>query len=152
MTDLTVKGRNGQLHFDGNTVTITRDGFVARAQHGRGTRSLPIRSIAAVELKPNTALTVGYIKFSIPGEVTSSPQPGRGKTYAATTNDNAVLFVKKVQPEFEAFAKAVQDAISNYSPNATSSAAEQLTQLADLHSKGVLSDEEFATAKAKALA
>lgn len=47
-----VKGRNGQISFDGHVVQIRR-GWIKAALMGveRGTRSIPLRSIAAVRLK-----------------------------------------------------------------------------------------------------
>jgi Short C-terminal domain/Phospholipase_D-nuclease N-terminal len=53
--------------------------------------------------------------------------------------------VADAQANDAAFRSYVQEAASS------SSSADQLTQLADLHSRGVLSDEEFAAEKAKIL-
>jgi len=47
---------------------------------------------------------------------------------------------------------AQQDYIRSVAGPATSSSAEEIARLADLRDKGVLSDEEFQAAKAKALA
>jgi energy-coupling factor transporter transmembrane protein EcfT len=52
--------------------------------------------------------------------------------------------VQDAQANEAAFRSYVQDA-------AGSTSADQLTQLADLHSRGVLSDDEFAAEKAKIL-
>ena len=53
--------------------------------------------------------------------------------------------VRDAQANEAAYRSYVQEAAG------TPSAADQLTQLADLHSRGVLSDEEFAAEKAKIL-
>jgi energy-coupling factor transporter transmembrane protein EcfT len=53
--------------------------------------------------------------------------------------------VQDAQANEAAFRSYVQDAAGS------TSAADQLTQLADLHSRGVLSDDEFAAEKAKIL-
>jgi hypothetical protein len=53
--------------------------------------------------------------------------------------------VRDAQANEAAFRSYVQDAASGSSP------ADQLTKLADLHSRGVLSDDEFAAEKAKIL-
>lgn len=108
---LTAKGRNGQISFDGKTVTITREGFAARATHGRGEKSIPIRQIAAVQLKPNSFATVGYIQFTVPGEMSNNKAKG-GRTMDASKDENAVLFVKKNEPEFIALKSAIQQAIA----------------------------------------
>lgn len=105
-------GRNGQISFDGKMVTITREGFAARATHGRGEKSIPIRQIAAVQVKPNSFATVGYIQFTVPGEISSRTSKG-GRTMDASKDENAVLFTKKNEPEFLAIKAAVQQAIAD---------------------------------------
>jgi Domain of unknown function (DUF4429) len=61
-----VKGRNGTVTFDGQTVTIDRKGFVARTTVGKGTKSIPVHSITAVQWKP-AGMTVGFIQFTLSG-------------------------------------------------------------------------------------
>ena len=46
---LAVKGVNGQVSFDGDFVTIKREGFAARATIGKGDKRLPVSSITAVQ-------------------------------------------------------------------------------------------------------
>lgn len=104
-------GRNGQITFDGKMVTITREGFAARATHGRGEKSIPLRQITAVQLKPNGFATVGFIQFTVPGEQSSRTSKG-GRTMDASKDENAVLFAKKAEPEFLALKSAVQQAIA----------------------------------------
>ncbi|RLK47616.1 DUF4429 domain-containing protein [Microbacterium telephonicum] len=108
---VTANGRNGQVTFDGKTVTIAREGFAARASHGRGEKSIPIRQIAAVQFKPNALTTVGFIQFTVPGEQSSRTSKG-GRTMDAAKDENAVLFAKKAEPEFIALRDAVRAAIA----------------------------------------
>jgi type VI protein secretion system component VasK len=61
----------------------------------------------------------------------------------------------KMQEHDEKDAQAQQDAFKQYVQQTAAtpaSNAEELSKLADLHSKGVLSDDEFAAQKAKILA
>lgn len=112
MTDVLVaKGRNGQIKFDGRTVTITREGFAARASHGRGEKMIPLRQIAGVQFKPVAMLTTGYIQFTVPGEISSHKKKG-SRTMDAASDENAVIFLKKQQPEFEAIRTAIQSALA----------------------------------------
>lgn len=114
MTDVLVaNGRNGQVHFDGRTVTITREGFAARATHGRGEKSIPLRHIAAVQFKPVALLTTGYIQFTVPGELASTRRSKGSRTIDAASDENSVIFLKKQQPEFEALKDAVRSAIAD---------------------------------------
>ena len=109
---LTAKGRNGQVTFDGKTVTITREGAAARLTHGRGEKMLALRQIAAVQLKPVGLLTAGYIQFTIPGELGNERQKG-SRTFDATKDENSVVFLKKSEPEFIALRDAVRAAIAD---------------------------------------
>ena len=109
---ITAQGRNGQVRFDGKTVTITREGFAARATHGRGEKSIPLRHVAGVQLKPVALLTTGFIQFTVPGELASSKQKG-SRTFDATKDENAVVFTKKHEPEFIALRDAIQAAIAD---------------------------------------
>jgi len=109
---ITAKGRNGQVTFDGKTVTISREGAAARASHGRGDKMLPLRQIAAVQLKPVSLMTAGYIQFTVPGEMSSNKRKG-GRTFDAGKDENSVLFLKKQEPEFVALRNAIQTAIAD---------------------------------------
>lgn len=106
-------GRNGQIVFDGKTVVIKRDGFAARVSHGRGDKAIPVRNIAAVQFKPNGLATVGFVQFTVPGEIaTTHVQKGK-RGLDAAADENAVLFTKKQEPAFIALRDAIQTAISD---------------------------------------
>ena len=45
-----VKGVDGVVRFDGQTVTIIRKGILARATIGKGEKSIPVASIRTPEL------------------------------------------------------------------------------------------------------
>lgn len=112
MTDvLNANGRNGQIYFDGKTVTIKREGFLARSTQGRGDKMIPLRHIAGIQLKPAGALSNGYIQFSVPGEMSNRNAKG-GRTMDATRDENAVIFLKKQQADFEILRDAIQGAIA----------------------------------------
>lgn len=105
-------GRNGQISFDGKTVTIKREGLAARLSHGRGEKNIPLRMIAAVQMKPVTFATTGFIQFTVPGEIsTTTAQKGKRGLNAAQ-DENSVLFLKKQEPEFIALRDAIQEAMA----------------------------------------
>jgi tetratricopeptide (TPR) repeat protein len=58
--DVHAKGHNGQVHFDGVYVTITRKGFLARTSVGKGEKRIPLTAISAVQWKPPGALVNGF--------------------------------------------------------------------------------------------
>lgn len=152
MSELHAKGVNGQVRFDGASVHITREGFFGRAGHGRSSKSLSVRSIGAVQMKPANALVNGFIQFSVSGE-SSKRSVGFGKSQDAAKDENAVVFTKKQMPEFQAIADAVHAAhASGGAPASQSSdAASELEKFAGLHDRGVITDEEFAAKKAQIL-
>lgn len=109
---ITAHGRNGQVHFDGKTVTIKREGALARVSHGRGEKSIPLRQIAAVQFKPVSMLTNGFIQFTVPGELAPASQKGN-RARDAAGDENSVLFLKKQESEFSALRDAVRSAIAD---------------------------------------
>ncbi|MDQ0809867.1 hypothetical protein QFZ63_001581 [Streptomyces sp. B3I7] len=142
-------GTGGQLAFDGQYVTITRNGFLARATHGRGDKKIPVGAISAVQWKP-AGLTNGFLQLSIGGADRQAAKGGR--TMNAAKDENSVVFTKKQQPAFEALRAALEQAIANrHAPAPAASVADELAKLAELHQRGVLSDQEFATQKQRLL-
>lgn len=109
MSTVTAKGTNGQLSFDGATVVITRDGFVARSTHGQSEKALPVSLIGAVQFKPASSLVNGFIQFSVVGEV-SKRSVGFGKNHDMSRDENAIVFRKGANAEFEAVRDAVRAA------------------------------------------
>ena len=109
MGTLTAKGINGQVSFDGATVVITREGFVARSTHGRSEKALPVRAIGSVQYRPASALVNGFIQFAVSGEE-SKRSIGFGKKGDASRDENAVIFRKSAAAEFEAIRDAIRAA------------------------------------------
>ncbi|MFF7147521.1 DUF4429 domain-containing protein [Streptomyces griseoaurantiacus] len=143
-------GTGGQLAFDGQYVTITRNGFLARATHGRGDKKIPLTAISAVQWKP-AGMTNGFIQLSIGGADRQAAKGGR--TMNAAKDENSVVFTRKQQSAFEALRAALEQAIaSQHTPAApAASVADELAKLAELHRQGVLNDAEFAAQKARIL-
>lgn len=152
MTNLTAKGVNGQITFDGQAVIITREGFFGRVGHGRGEKHLNVKSIGSVQIKPATSLVNGFIQFAVSGE-SSKASTGLGRSNDAAQDENAVIFVKKHAADFEAIRAAVLAAQhSTPAPAAAPDLADQIAKLASLRDAGVLTEEEFTTKKADLLA
>ncbi|NHF62224.1 DUF4429 domain-containing protein [Microcella pacifica] len=102
MTDTTTaKGVNGSVSFDGQLVTITRKGI-----GNKGAKTIPLRSIGGVQIRPATMLVNGFLALSVSGEVGRS-SGGVGRLQDAANDENAVIFTKKQSADFEAFRDAV---------------------------------------------
>lgn len=150
------KGRTGTVSFDGEYVTLKR-------MMSKQSRRLAVGSITAVQFRPAGALINGFIHFVVPG---AAPL---GKGEDESHNENAVIFGKKHLADFERLRAEVEAAISARQAGATGApntpppvtqaptdtptggSVAELQQLAELHRQGALTDEEFATAKKRAL-
>ena len=150
-----VKGHNGTVNFDGDFVTITRKGFVARATIGKGEKRIPLNSITAVQWKPAGTVMNGFISFTLGGG--NEARSGFGsQTIDASKDENSVIFVKKQMPDFDALRSQVEQAIVARHRPATPSPSTpdnlvQLKQLGELRDSGILSEDEFAAKKAEIL-
>ncbi|MFF2385173.1 DUF4429 domain-containing protein [Streptomyces sp. NPDC058108] len=151
-----VSGQGGQIQFDGQYVTITRKGFLARATVGKGEKRLHISQIAGVQWKPAGAMVNGFIQFTVPGGNERRSAFGSQTTNAAK-DENSVVFTKKQMPEFEKLRAALDAAIAAHHappapPAAAGSVADELAKLGALREQGLLSPEEFEQQKARLLA
>ena len=141
------KGQSGTVRFDGQFVTIAREGRLARMSMGAGEKRIPVSSISAVQMKPAGALVNGFIAFTISGGSESNKQRG-GRTMAAVQDENSVVFLKGQQPAFEAIRAEIEQAIAaRYAPQpqqpAGPSAMDQLGQLQQMLGAGMISQAEF---------
>lgn len=150
---LEVKGQNGQVTVDDTWLTITRKGTMALLTQGiKGDKRIPIANLISVQFKPANAMVNGYIQFS-----TASGE-NSGGMFSAGTDENSVVFMKKHLADFEKLRDHVEQIIANRinstsgnSAPASVDVADQIGKLADLLSKGLLTEEEFAAQKAKLL-
>ncbi|ODU07492.1 MAG: hypothetical protein ABS81_01220 [Pseudonocardia sp. SCN 72-86] len=151
-----VKGVAGTVTFDGATVAISRRGFAARASIGKGEKRIPVRHITAVQFKPAGLLVNGFIQFTLGGSVERRSQFGR-QSFDAAGDENSVLFSRQQQPAFEQLRDAIEHAMTygvahqppppGPPPRPSGGPVAELTQLAELHGSGALTDDEFAEAK-----
>jgi hypothetical protein len=148
------RGRNGQIEFDGQWVTITRKGFLARTTIGKGEKRLHVSQIAAVQWKP-AGLSNGFIQFTVPGGIERRSRFG-SQTKTALKDENSVVFTRGRQKKFEEVRSAIELSIAassrpapSYAPQPT--ATDELAKLGQMYQQGLLSPEEFAAAKARFL-
>ncbi|MFG2992321.1 DUF4429 domain-containing protein [Streptomyces sp. NPDC048257] len=150
-----VSGSGGQLVFDGQYITITRKGFLARATHGRGEKRLHVSQVSAVQWKPAGALVNGFIQFSIGGADRQALKGAR--TIDASKDENSVVFTKQQQPEFERLRAALDQAIAAQhapqggAPSTPVSVADELLKLRSLVEQGLLTQGEFDQQKVRLL-
>lgn len=137
-----VDGSNGSVELLDNHIVIRRKGFANVLTQGiQGDKSIPMTSITAVQFRSAGSMMAGLIQFTIVGG-----REFRGGMLEATKDENAVLFERKQQSQFQALHDAVQQAISRHSrteERQVTSSADELAKLAGLVEKGYLTREEY---------
>jgi Short C-terminal domain/Domain of unknown function (DUF4429) len=148
------KGFNGQIRIEGDWLTIERKGF-GRIGHSKGDKRIALGQIVAVKMRPAGPMIRGFIHFS----TTGGDQLTGGLT-EAQTNDNAVIFSRGRQAEFDAVREHVENYIAARSsapppviaaPAPSHDPADQLRKFAQLRDEGIVSEEEFQAKKAELL-
>jgi hypothetical protein len=63
------EGRDGQLSVEGDTLVLTREGWVARNGYGKNVspRRIPLTAISGVRSRPATRLRYGWLQLLIGG-------------------------------------------------------------------------------------
>lgn len=153
------KGNGGQLSFDGTYITIHRKGFAARATVGKGEKRLHVSQISAVQWKPAGMFTSGFIQFTVPGGNERRSSFG-SQNRDAGSDENSVLFTRDQQAAFEQIRAALDAAIATQHAPAPAappaapggSLADELTKLGQLVQQGLMTQDEYAQAKARLLA
>lgn len=144
---------------NGGTVELTGTGLVLRhkgvlsalSQGIKGEKRIPFASITSVQFK-DAGLTTGYIQFGVLGGKES-----RGGVWDAARDENTILFTKEASAEFKRLRDLVEQRLGAHKTAAGAAAApaisvsEELTRLADLRDRGVLTDEEFLEQKKRLL-
>jgi len=134
------KGINGQIELYINKVRILRKGVFAFISQGlKGDKEILISSISSIQFKKAGAWTNGYIQFAFMGGTEA-----KGGLFQATQDENTVMFNTKQQHDFVRIKIMVEKLMQNGSTSSsTFSAADEITKLADLRDKGILTEAEF---------
>jgi hypothetical protein len=117
--------------------------------HGiQGTKTIPFRSITAIQFK-EAGMMSGYLQFTLIGGREST-----GGVFAAAEDENSFMFrgQNKRMREIRDYIEQ-QRAVPEARPAAPSSVsiADEIAKLKGLHDQGVLTAEEFERAKTKLL-
>lgn len=147
-----LRGIQDLLQVYEDRLTIKPKGVLGFLNKGlKGTKEIPLRSIVAVEFRTAGALVNGYLQFTIAGGNES-----KGGVFSAMKDENTFMFVKSANATAGEIKAYIDDRISslntpNPSQKTEKSLSEKIGELAALREKGLLSDDEFAAAKAKLL-
>lgn len=152
--EVTAKGHNGTILFDGDFVTIHRKGGLARLTIGKGDKRIPVSSITAVQWKPPGSLVNGFISFSLGGAHERQSSFG-SQSFSAASDENSVMVTKAQAAAFLELREAVETEIANRArPGASVKGPDpmdQLLKLSELRAAGIVSEAEFQAKKAQLL-
>lgn len=132
---------------------ITPKGVLGFLSKGlKGTKELSIFSITSVQLKEASLLVNGYIQFSIPGGNES-----KKGIFDAVSDENTFMFSKGVNNNHQA--RVIKEYVfsemkKTRSPQSViqnNNLADELEKLKAFKDQGVLSEDEFQSAKKKLL-
>ena len=146
------EGYNANLSVYDDKIVINGKGY----NKGVGEKSIPMASIAAVQLIPSKLLVNGYITFNVLGEVASSTG-GIGSSVNSRQSENTVIVKNRADDailrQIKTFIEETKErAIANQGQINIQqvSAADELKKFKDLLDSGIITQEEF-DAKKKAL-
>lgn len=156
---------DGSASFDGECIRLEWNWKTEDAKASGGVRTLPVATVTAVEWQPAAGLENGCLRFTVPGAQTTAPPKYDPRSVE--------LWGFKKDPLMALVAAAVQARLPHPSAAGRASAAgappareltasspppapaehdhdallRRLRELGELHRTGVLTDEEFTTAK-----
>ncbi len=145
----TMTGFSDVLEVFEDRVTLTPKGVLGFLYKGtQGTKEIPFLSITAIQFK-EAGFFVGYLQFTILGG--NESEEGGG---AALTDENSFTYdsaesngkAKEIKKFID---QAMRKTRSPQPPANTTSLSDELQKLAALNAQGILSDEEFQSAKRK---
>lgn len=134
-------GYNGAMELRRDQIVITRKLFFGRS---KGEKAIAIRSITAVQFK-KAGLTAGFLQIAFSGS-----RESKGGVFDAAKDENTIMFYAKSQGEFEALRNEIERARQLPTQISGRNAIDEIAKYAELHGKGIITDDEF-TAKKKLL-
>lgn len=151
-----VSGVSEDLEVFEDKLTITPRGVLGFMTKGlKGTKTIPFRSITAVQHRKAGVILSGYLQFTLPGGIES-----RGGVFSAASDENTFMYagvdkndqIEEVKAYVERRMRELRDEDRGCpGMRSAGSTADELMKLAKLRDQGVLTEEEFAKAKQRLL-
>ncbi|MEU6125662.1 DUF4429 domain-containing protein [Streptomyces sp. NPDC047123] len=153
---------DGTASFDGETVRLEWNWKTEEAKSAAGPRSLALTEVAAVEWQPALGLENGYLRFAVRNAPTKTPpkyDPNAVELWGFKKDPLMALVAAAVQARLpHPSGPAAPKRLAPPAPGAAAPAAQppaddhdallrRLRELGELHRAGILTDEEFSTAK-----
>lgn len=143
-------GVGGVLRVYEGKLTITPKGTMGFLTKGmKGTKSIPYSSITGIQFKEAGAVFSGYLQFTILGGVESA-----GGLFDAASDENTFMYAGVENNEFAIEVnRYIETAVANARVPSSAAGAnglsDELQKLASMKEQGLLSEDEFRTAKEK---
>ncbi|GAA2045984.1 DUF4429 domain-containing protein [Catenulispora yoronensis] len=154
---VTANGQDGIGSFDGETVRLEWNWLADQKKRNAGNREWPLSALEAVEWRPAVGMDWGWLRFRIRGDAgIVSPNPRLdpncltlwGTKKESGTSALLATAIMGRMPHPNAAAETEVPALTAAGASDDHDALlRRLRELGDLHRDGVLTDEEFATAK-----
>jgi hypothetical protein len=153
---LSVSAGDGTASFDGERVRLEWNWKTEDSKSAAGTRSLALTDLTTVEWHPAVGLENGYLRFTVRGAETKAPpkyDPNSVELWGFKKDPLMALVAAAVQARLPHPTASPQAAQAAERPAAIApeddhdALLRRLRELGDLHRSGILTDEEFATAK-----
>lgn len=156
---LTANAGDGTVSFDGSTIRIEWTDWAENIKKSAGPREIAMDDVASVEWVPIVGFTNGYLRFRITGASALQPKHdpncitwGWVREGDTTSLLAAAVVARLPHPHAQDDRPAPTLPISEPAPEPADAddhdtVLRRLRELGDLHRDGVLTDEEFATAK-----
>ncbi|OGY23707.1 MAG: hypothetical protein A2172_00070 [Candidatus Woykebacteria bacterium RBG_13_40_15] len=140
------KGYNGTLMLTDTGVIIKRGlkGVLLGGGFLRGDKTIPYKSIVAVQLK-KAGMTAGYIQLTLMGG-----SEAKSGLFESTRDENSINFYSNNE-KFEEAKKLIEERIGEGSKPKETNFLDDLSKLAELKEKGILTEEEFQQKKKQIL-
>lgn len=148
-------GSDGSVMFDGETIRLEWQWIAEAAKSQGGARELPLREVTGVELRSAVFVDDGYLRFRTkdrpdPPEPKRDPHTlmlwGLKKEWAAVVMLASAVVARLPHPNAPAIeAPSAPELTSGEDDHDT--LLRRLRELGDLHKEGILTEEEFTTAK-----
>ncbi|MCX4582004.1 DUF4429 domain-containing protein [Streptomyces sp. NBC_01481] len=148
---ITVGAGDGTATFDGERIRLEWNWKTEESKSSGGARSVALEDVEAVEWLPSAGLENGYLRFRV--TKAGSPPPPKYDPYAVELwgfrKDPLMALVGAAVTARMPHPYAPQDALPPPAPSSDDHDAllRRLRELGELHQAGILTEEEFTTAK-----
>ncbi|MGW1491055.1 DUF4429 domain-containing protein [Streptomyces sp. NPDC002402] len=148
---ITVGAGDGTATFDGERIRLEWNWKTEESKSSGGARSVALEDIEAVEWLPSAGLENGYLRFRV--TKAGSPPPPKYDPYAVELwgfrKDPLMALVGAAVTARMPHPYAPHDAVPPPAPSSDDHDAllRRLRELGELHQAGILTEEEFTTAK-----